>query len=308
MANSRRRRSSQRSARVRLGVVVAVVVVAALIFAIAIINRQIQGYFTGGGVHHRRVTAPALTSPSPSSQTASALPSAAPTGASPLASVAPGPKVAIIIDDCGYSEARCKLFLQLNIPITLSILPMTPHGQAIEADALAAGKSVMLHLPMQPESPDAHPGPGAITTDMSDAAVQAQVNSDISSLSDIPGANNHMGSKATGDPRVMRDVLEVFQQRHMFFIDSKTSEDSVGESTAHELGIPTAQRDIFLDNQKDRPYILGQLKQVQDVALKRGVAIAIGHPNVSTAQALVEAVPQMEAAGITFVPAATLVK
>jgi polysaccharide deacetylase 2 family uncharacterized protein YibQ len=117
-----------------------------------------------------------------------------------------------------------------------------------------------------------------------------------------------MGSKATGDPRVIRDVLEVFQQRHMFFIDSKTSEDSVGESTARELGIPTAQRDIFLDNQKDRPYILGQLKQVQDVALKRGVAIAIGHPNVSTAQALVEAVPQMEAAGITFVPAATLVK
>lgn len=219
-----------------------------------------------------------------------------------------GPKVAIIIDDCGYSEARCKVFLDLPIPITLSILPMTPYGKQIEADARAAGKSVMLHLPMEPESPDAHPGVGVITTEMTDEQVQSQVAADIDSLPNVPGANNHMGSKATSDERVMRDVLGVFEKRHLFFIDSMTSYSTVGATTARELGIPTAERDVFLDNSKDLKYIQGQLKQVQDVALKRGTAIAIGHPNESTVQALAVAIPAMQAAGITFVAAESLVR
>ena len=87
-----------------------------------------------------------------------------------------------------------------------------------------------------------------------------------------------------------------------------SSGSTVGESTARELGIPTAERDIFLDNSKDLAYIRGQLEQVEVVARKRGTAIAIGHPNVSTAQALAQAIPEMEAAGVIFVPAASLVR
>jgi polysaccharide deacetylase 2 family uncharacterized protein YibQ len=313
MARSQRRRSAARSGPPRFPIAALLVLLAAgavVIAVVSLLKHQLAGYFTGGAGHRHAAVASATPLPQVSG---SALESPGPSGgasASPAAtaSAPTGPQVAVIIDDCGYNEERCKAFLQLPIPITLAILPMTPHGKQTEADAIEAGKSVMLHLPMEPDSSEANPGPGAITTAMSDDEVRAQVEADIDSVGDVPGANNHMGSKATSDPRVMRDVLDVLHERHMFFIDSVTSGQTVGEGLARDLGVPTAERDVFLDNKKDLSYILDQLKELAVVAKRRGAAIAIGHPNPSTAQALTQAIPEMQAAGITFVPASKLVR
>jgi polysaccharide deacetylase 2 family uncharacterized protein YibQ len=268
--------------------------------ACVLINRQIKGYFA---VPSKR-TAPQVGISPPATPTSLLVPSPAAT----VEVSGTGPRVAIIIDDCGYTVKRCKPFLEMPIPLTISILPMTPHGKELEADALAAGKNVLLHLPMEPESAAKHPGPGEILTQMTDSQIQDQVEADLNSVPDVPGANNHMGSKATSDPRVMRDVLEVFQRRHLFFIDSMTAYTTVAATTAHDLGVPTARRDVFLDDSHSLPYIEGQFAQLERVALKQGTAIAIGHPFAQTAQALMHEIPILEAAGITFVPAQTLVR
>ncbi len=303
MASGRRRSGNRRSrtrARSRIGTLLLLLfVLLAIVLFVATIQRQMHGYFTVP-------TGP--KSPVPTPQITAAPPSGAPIPQESVPVAATGPRVAIIIDDCGYNLARCEQFLDLPIPLTLSILPMTPHAKQLEADALAAGKSVMLHLPMEAEAATERPGPGAILTTMSDEQVRAQVESDIDSVPNIPGANNHMGSKATSDPRVMRDVLEVFRDHHLFFIDSMTSYTTVGATTAHDLGVPTARRDVFLDDSKDLVYIQGQFAQLQRVALKNGTAIAIGHPFDTTAQALRESIPKFQDAGITFVPAQTLVR
>jgi polysaccharide deacetylase 2 family uncharacterized protein YibQ len=297
---ARRHRTSSRRARGRAGLLVGIVIVAVAIIVVwSVLHRQIQGYLTAP----ERSPKPAESVPG---LVAPPVPTPTQVVATPVTGT--GPKVAIIIDDCGYNVPRCLQFLDMPIPLTISILPLTPHARELEADALARGKFVMLHLPMQPDSTDYHPGPGAITTSMSDEQVQAQVEADIASVPGAPGANNHMGSKATSDPRVMKDVLEVFARQHLFFIDSMTSLTTVGEATAEQLGVPTAKRDVFLDDSKDLPYIEGQFAELQRVALKQGTAIAIGHPFDTTAEALAKAIPQMLAAGITFVPAQDLVK
>jgi len=306
MPARRRRKTARRSKRGRIrwgALFVIAVFLIAVVYGLSVVNRQIRSY---DSQQHRRQpvaensTEPAAVSSEPSAESS---PLVAPL---PSASVAKA-RLAIIIDDCGYSMERDRRFLQLPIPITLSILPMTPHGREIAQEAQDAGKFVMLHLPMEPDSPLAHPGPGAITTAMNDAQVESQVESDIDSLPPLPGANNHMGSKATSDERVMHDVLDVLQKRHLFFIDSVTSGSSVGGSIAKQLGVATASRDVFLDNFTDLKYVEGQLSEAQRVTLKQGTAIAIGHPNATTAEALAAFIPKMEAAGITFVPAETLV-
>jgi len=246
--------------------------------------------------------APTVAPPTPT-----AMPVSSP-GASPSATPSGAPRVAIIIDDCGYSMDRDNPFLSLPIPVTLSVLPMTPHGREIADAAVAAGKFAIVHLPMQPDSPAANPGPGAITTEMTDDEVRTQVKDDLDALPAMPGANNHMGSRATSDQRVMNDVIGVFKERHMFFIDSMTSPDSVGASTARAMDVPNATRAVFLDNQVTVPYIEGQLRATMARALKYGTAIAIGHPNPQTDQALIELIPQMQAAGIVFVSAQSLVQ
>ena len=104
----------------------------------------------------------------------------------PLAPIHP-PRVAIIIDDCGNNLPKDEQFLGLQAPLTLAILPLSAHGRDIAQEAQAAGKSIILHLPMQPVSAEFNPGPGAITTAMTDRQIMAQVELDLESLPPVPG-------------------------------------------------------------------------------------------------------------------------
>ena len=268
-----------------------------------------------------QVTAVPAATVSPSAQPAvaesSATPSPAPlststANASPLPAVtkpptAGAPKLALIVDDCGQWIATERGFLALNIPLTMSVLPDVHYTATIASEAANAGKGVMLHLPMETES-GLNPGPGKVTTEMTDAQIVAQVESDLAQVPLARGVNNHEGSKASADPRVMRDVIGVLAKRgDLFFIDSKTSAQSVGEQVAAGAGVPTAARDVFLDNQESVDYTEAQLREAAAIARKTGSAIAIGHPRPTTLDAVKAMIPELQASGIEFVLASDLV-
>lgn len=234
---------------------------------------------------------------------ASASPS--PSGSPP--SNSNGPKVALIVDDCGQWIATERAFVALGIPLTVSVLPDVPYTATIAREAADAGKGVMLHLPMETVS-GLNPGPGKVTTEMSDAQITAQVQSDLAQVPLARGVNNHEGSKGSADERVMHDVMGVLARRgNLFFVDSRTSAESVGERTAREAGVPTAGRDVFLDNQATVAYTEEQLREAAAIALRTGSAIAIGHPKPTTLAAVRAMIPQLQAAGIQFVLVGDLV-
>ncbi|HEY5348297.1 MAG TPA: divergent polysaccharide deacetylase family protein [Candidatus Lustribacter sp.] len=237
---------------------------------------------------------PSLT-PSPSS-TPSATPAAAPGGA----------KLALIIDDCGQWLPIERGFIALHVPLTLSVLPDV-HGTAIIArEAHDAGKGVMLHLPMETVS-GLYPGPGEVTTEMTNEQVRAQVESDLAQVPLAQGVNNHEGSKASADKRVMRDVMDVLANHGgLFFVDSRTTAASVGSQMATAAGVATASRDVFLDNKDRVAYTERQLREAAAIAERTGSAIAIGHPRQSTLDAVRDMIPQLQAQGITFVLAGSL--
>jgi polysaccharide deacetylase 2 family uncharacterized protein YibQ len=248
-------------------------------------------------------TPPAVTTPEPP-----ATPAPTPVSvlsASPAASVAAA-RLAIIIDDCGQWPTIERGFIALPVALTLSVLPHVRYGSAIARAASAAGKGVMLHLPMEPRS-GIDPGPGRITTAMDDAAITAQVLDDIDDVPFVTGVNNHEGSRATADDRVMRAVSAVLAQRHLFFIDSRTISGSVAERDAGADGVPTAGRDVFLDNVADVAATESRLREAAAIARTRGSAIAIGHPRPTTLAAVRALIPELERDGISFVPAAELV-
>jgi uncharacterized protein len=249
--------------------------------------------------------AQATATPTPSELTPSAVPSAtqAPS-ASPTITPSPnpaGPKLALIIDDCGQWVDIERGYIALPVPLTLSVLPHVHAGAEIAQEAHDAGKGVMLHLPMEPLS-GIYPGPGEIKTSMTDAQVAAQVQDDLAQVPLAQGVNNHEGSKASADPRVMRDVMQALAEHgDLFFIDSRTNAASVGAQEARAAGIPTASRDVFLDNKEDVAYSEAQLREAAAIAQRTGSAIAIGHPRATTLQAVRDMIPQLQAQGITFV-------
>jgi uncharacterized protein len=205
------------------------------------------------------------------------------------------------VDDCGQWIDTERAFIALDIPLTLSVLPSVEYTGEIAREASDAGKGVMLHLPMEALSGE-NPGRGKVTTTMSDAAIVAQVQADLAQVPQARGVNNHEGSKASADARVMRAVIGVLAQHgDLFFIDSRTNAASVGEATAQELGVPTARRNVFLDNRADVAYSEAQLLEAAAIAKRQGSAIAIGHPRPTTLAAVRAMIPRLAADGIQFV-------
>ncbi len=207
----------------------------------------------------------------------------------------------MIVDDCGQWIDTERGFIALQIPLTMSVLPDVAYTGVVAREASDAGKGVMLHLPMETVS-GMNPGPGKITTEMSDPQITKQVEEDLAQVPLARGVNNHEGSKASADERVMRDVIGVLAQKGgLFFVDSRTSAASVGQTTAESLGVPSAARDVFLDNRNDVAYTEGQLLEAAQIARRTGHAIAIGHPRATTLEAVREMIPKLTASGIEFV-------
>ena len=218
------------------------------------------------------------------------------------------PKVAFIIDDLGYETEVAKKIMELEFPIALSILPFLQYSEFIAEEGRKNNQEIMLHLPMEPSNSSANPGPGAIKSYMSEEEIRQAVRDCILNFPYIIGVNNHMGSKITEDREIMEIVLEEIKGYNSFFIDSITTKNSIAYEVAQEMEIKSAVRSVFLDNENDMEYIKGQMLEVQETALRKGEAIAIGHSRINTYYVLKRMIPELIRAGIEIVPVSELVK
>ncbi|MFH0786887.1 MAG: divergent polysaccharide deacetylase family protein [Pseudomonadota bacterium] len=205
------------------------------------------------------------------------------------------PLVAIVIDDLGYQKQLAWNFINLDLPLTLSFLPQAPFAQEMARQALQKGKETWLHLPMEPKNyPKTDPGPGALLISMSGNEIQRILQKDLEAFPGVTGVNNHMGSRFTEDPDKMTLVLKMIKGRNLFFLDSRTSRDSVGLSVAARLGIKAIGRDIFLDNVQEEEAIQQQLDQLIRLGQEHGLAVGCGHPYPQTLRAIKEKIPVLQ--------------
>ena len=218
------------------------------------------------------------------------------------------PRVAIIFDDAGYGIRGAREVESIGRPVTISVLPDLPYSTVIAEEAAARGIQVILHLPLEPDDATIRLGEGGIRVAMSDEEIRRTVAADLATVPSAVGANNHMGSLGTSDPRVMRAVMGEMRTRHLFFVDSVTSPHSVAAQVAREMSVPTASRAVFLDNRDEEAYVRGQFRILIALAQARGQAIAIGHVGRVTAGVLVAMLPEFDEAGIQLVRVSDLVR
>lgn len=203
------------------------------------------------------------------------------------------PRVVVILDDIGQNPAIINELKALKeYPLTISVLPFLPHTTQACHELKASGFEILLHLPMEPVSQAHNPGKGAILVSMTPDEIRRTT---VSSLREIPGAvgvNNHMGSRATQSPKILMPVMEILHARSLFFVDSRTHQDSVAYRTARSHGVPTARRSVFLDNQDQVHLIRRQLDKLVLMALKEREAVGIGHGRPRTITALKRWLPE----------------
>lgn len=218
-------------------------------------------------------------------------------------------KIAIIIDDMGYNKEKFEEFLKLNIKLTFSFLPAGTYTKILASLAYAKDYGIMLHLPMEPISfPKDNPGDDAIFVKMNKEDIKKRVNEQIKNVPFIVGVNNHMGSKVTQDKDIMFVVLNEIKTKNLFFVDSLTTEKSICEVVANEIGLPIIKRDIFLDSDQTPEFTRNALHRLVRLAKEKKKVVAIGHPLKSTIEALREEVPLMLKEGVEFVTISELMQ
>ncbi|MCB2170774.1 MAG: divergent polysaccharide deacetylase family protein [Deltaproteobacteria bacterium] len=217
------------------------------------------------------------------------------------------PRVAIIIDDIGYDRGLARKFMAFNVPLTFSVLPDSPFGDILVKEIKAQGLELMLHQPMEPqEYPSVNPGPGALLSTMTADELIAQLERNLDRLPGVRGVNNHMGSQLTTESSRMYQVFSVIKKRGLYFIDSRSTADTVCRPSAHMFQVPFAERDIFLDHFQEAAFIRKQFRLLAKEARKHGQAVAIAHPHRVTVQIFKEMLPELQKQ-VQLVPASEIV-
>lgn len=226
------------------------------------------------------------------------------------AALRPGQKaqIVIVIDDMGLNIRNSHRAVALPAPVTLAYLPYADNLATQTKQASASGHELIVHMPMEPDNVKSNnPGPNALLTSLPVEENVARLKKNLDKFDGYIGLNNHMGSRMTANPAMMRPLLQAVKERGLWFLDSRTIGNSVAGKIAGQLGIPYAERDVFLDNVASVAAVMTQLRQTEQVARKKGYAIAIGHPHDATLAALQAWLPEARERGFQIVPLSAII-
>jgi len=217
------------------------------------------------------------------------------------------PAIAIIIDDLG-NRASDKQVIQLPGAITCAFLPHTPYTPELARLAHQHNKQVMLHVPMQ--SMHVHElGPGSLTLDMNETEIARTLQRNLAAVPHVQGVNNHMGSLLTQHPGHMLWLMQAMNKHgDLFFVDSRTTAETVAKMVADENQIPNLSRDVFLDAQDSVAFVESQFKLLIRKARKNGTAVGIAHPYPNTMKVLRQRLAQLEELDIDLISVSDVIK
>tara|TARA_B100000674_G_scaffold472385_1_gene462124 strand:- start:225 stop:1061 length:837 start_codon:yes stop_codon:yes gene_type:complete len=217
--------------------------------------------------------------------------------------------IVLVIDDFGYRNDNISDgFLNLSIPLTCAIIPGHTASKKFAEKAVSYGKEVIIHMPMESENYSPGEDEYKLLTSMTSELLENKLIQAFESLPEAIGMNNHQGSKATSDSKTMTVLASVLKDRGKYFIDSRTSSLTIGEKTMVSFGVPTARRNIFLDNNNDLDKIEEQMNKLANSAKKNGFAVGLGHARKNTLSVLEKVVPDLLDKGFVFQFASQVVK
>lgn len=217
-----------------------------------------------------------------------------------------GARLAIIIDDFGQGRDGVQQMMEIKRHLTFAVMPFSTFTKDDAEAGYAKGYEIIVHLPMEPmQGPASWVGTNPILCSQDNEKISTITRMSLMDVPHAKGANVHMGSRASADDRVMHCILREVARSGFFFVDSRTGVKSVIKTVADELNVPCLERNVFLDGQRPKSYVIKQLRQAEDIALKKGYAVAIGHVGIEggkpTAEAIADMLPEFDEKGVQLV-------
>ena len=209
--------------------------------------------------------------------------------------------IGLIIDDFGYRNDHVSNgFLNLSGKLTYAIIPGHEYSQLFSKKAYDAGYEIIVHMPMENIGKTYGEEEYVLMSYFQDDEIKDRISSAFDQLPESIGLNNHQGSRGTADSRVMTLLAGVIKEKKKFFIDSRTTSNSLAETTMRKYNVQTNKRDIFLDNELDEEKINTQLLKLAELSEEKGIAIGIGHVKPQTLSVLKREIPVLQKKGFRF--------
>jgi hypothetical protein len=213
-----------------------------------------------------------------------------------------------VIDDAGNNLRELEPFLRIPGPLTIAVLPGLPYSEEAARRIRAAGKEVILHQPMEAIGGQ-NPGPGAIYSGMSPDEIRAILARNVAQIGPVTGINNHQGSKVTMDREAMAVILAFCAENNLYFLDSRTTAETVVPSVARNMEMRIVERNIFIDNEQSKDAMLRYISSGLLRAQRTGTAVMIGHTwSPALAPLLAEQFPLLIEQGYTIKTASDIIK
>ena len=211
-------------------------------------------------------------------------------------------KIALLIDDFGDKwNVTTRSFLELDVDLTLSVIPGRKMSNKIAGEILERGFEVVAHLPMEPINAAFRDNGYIILANMNKQQIGDVIRRSLDDVPSAVGVNNHMGSRVTSHRQTMTVVLEEIKSRGLYFIDSRTTASSIAYDLAQSMGVESGKRDIFLDNERNKDVIKERVWELVEKARINGFAIGLGHCQQVTLEVLQEEIPRIKRKGAQFV-------
>lgn len=226
-----------------------------------------------------------------------------PTPASPPPSAAPaspgGSVLAVIVDDLGYDPSADAESLKMPEKVTLAVIPFGPTSHRVAQAARSRGFTVLIHVPMEPESPASDRTEGFR---MRRGMPRDEMNTLLTRmLQDVPqaaGASNHMGSAFTADPEAMAAYAALLRAKGLYLVDSVTTPRSTALEAARVAGIQAARRDVSLDADLSPVEMRARWDKAVSIARAKGAAVLVCHGRPETLRFVAGLLPGLRSQGI----------
>lgn len=220
------------------------------------------------------------------------------------------PMLAIVIDDFGgYDRSGVKTMLSIPIPLTCAIMPNLDYTTEDMENAVKSSKEVILHMPMQSHVnlPADWYGPVYIYNTDTPAEATAKLDSCLSNVHQAKGFNIHIGSGVSQNRTLMKAILSYAKEHGLYFLDSRTHVNTIGDVVAKENNYVYMGRDEFLEPDHNKSYanVKSHLLKAAQTAKEKGYAIAIGHVGAhggeNTANAIKDTFKEIRESGVELV-------
>jgi polysaccharide deacetylase 2 family uncharacterized protein YibQ len=206
------------------------------------------------------------------------------------------PQIALIFDDLGESLKDLKEIYSLQIPVTISVIPGLKFSKNIAYIGSRSGFSVFIHLPLEPIDAEKHKTDKYkfISASLTQREIDSLLRYYLGYLRIAIGVNNHMGSEATRNPKLMKTVLEAIKARGLIFVDSRTSSNSIAYKIAKRENMLCGYNEGFFDSLDSFEAMEKRFNELVERAKKKGKIILVTHPKKSTIELLKKKIPALK--------------